>query len=466
MPVPRDRFTRQRILRSPFDDLLHLFAMSLFRPAKPFCVWCADASSRMISLLRPQITPLKDETILMNYEDVSGTPHARGSRWGSARDKVKKSAGGLKSRVRRSLRRSQEGWQRLTEGLEIEELWNQFKTEAKESSRLYKQDVERAAEKRKRSWSEPFRITRILFWGVLKKLSPARRVFLLLTVVLAIFAVVDFHFLFLTQELEFVLAFGGLLILLALVLGDHISMKRDIEIAREIQRWLVPRTSPIIPGVDIAFATRPAKTIGGDYYDVFRRSSEGRVLIAVADVSGKSVPAAILMATFQATLRALAGGRATLPELLGGLNRQVCASSRQGNFTTAFIAELDPSNGDLNYLCAGHNPPILKREGGTFELLKANNLPLGIEIREDYQSASTRLGPHDVLVIYTDGITEARNEDGEEFGQERLVTLLGIAKEATSELMLANVMGHLDSFVGSALQHDDLTCLIVYRRPA
>jgi len=99
-------------------------------------------------------------------------------------------------------------------------------------------------------------------------------------------------------------------------------------------------------------------------------------------------------------------------------------------------------------------------------LLKANNLPLGIELGEDYKSASTRLGPHDLLVIYTDGITEARNEEGEEFGQDRLLSLLEGARDATSELMLANVMRHLDTFVGPALQHDDLTCLIVYRRPA
>ena len=390
--------------------------------------------------------------------------HPYRSRWDSACEKVKKSARGFKSRARRSLWQSQDGWRRLTEGLEIEELWNQFKTEAKESSRLYKQDVDCGAGQRKRSWTEPFKMLRTIFWSVLRKLSPARRVFLLITIVLAVFSVIGFHFLFLTQEIEFILAFVGLLILLALVLGDHISMKRDIEIAREIQRWLVPRKSPSIPGVDISFATRQAKTVGGDYYDVFRRSSEGRVLIAVADVSGKSVPAAILMATFQATLRALASGSATLSELLGGLNRQVCANSRQGNFTTAFIAELDPATGDLTYLCAGHNPPILKHEDGTFELLKANNLPLGIELLEDYKSASTRLGPRDLLVIYTDGITEARNEDGQEFGEERLLSLLEIARDQTSELMLANVMRNLDNFVGSAPQHDDLTCLIVYRR--
>ena len=106
---------------------------------------------------------------------------------------------------------------------------------------------------REQSWKQPFKILGALFWSVLKKLSPARRLFLLLTICLAFLSVIGFHFLFLTQEIEFVLAFVGLLILLVLVIGDHISMKRDIEIAREIQRWLVPRRAPDVPGVDIAF---------------------------------------------------------------------------------------------------------------------------------------------------------------------------------------------------------------------
>ena len=188
---------------------------------------------------------------------------------------------------------------------------------------------------------------------------------------------IGFHFFVFTQELEFSVAFLGLLLLLVLVLGDHISMKRDIEIAREIQRWLVPRRAPDVPGVDIAFATRPAQTIGGDYYDAFRRATDGPLLIAVADVCGKSVPAAMLMATFQASLRALASASGSLLSLVGGLNRQVCANSQNGRFTTAFLAELDPATGDLSYLCAGHNPPILKREDGSFERLKSDNIPLG-----------------------------------------------------------------------------------------
>jgi len=387
--------------------------------------------------------------------------------WRTALDsrltKIKKSFSGLSALTSRALWRSRDGWSRLTAGMEIEELWTQFKAEASESSQLYKQDVSGRSGTREQSWKQPFRIFGTLFWSVLRKLSPARRLFLLLTMILAFLSVIGVHFLFLTEELEFAVAFVGLLLLLVLILGDHISMKRDIEIAREIQRWLVPRRAPDVPGVDIAFATRPAKTIGGDFYDAFRRPTDGPLLIAVADVSGKSVPAAMLMATFQASLRALASVSGSLSELVGCLNRQVCANSQNGRFTTAFLAELNPTTGDLIYLCAGHNPPILKRGDGSFERLKSDNIPLGIELMEDYKTGVTRLEPRDLLVIYTDGVTEARNKEQREFGEARLLTLVQAAGGERSALTLSNIMRNLDEFVGDASQHDDITCMVVRR---
>jgi len=146
--------------------------------------------------------------------------------------------------------------------MEIEELWTQFKAEAGESSRPYEQDVIERPENREQSWKRPFKISGTLFWSVLKRLSPARRLFLLATVILAFLSVIGIHFLLFTQEIEFTLAFAALLVLLVMVLGDHVLMKRDIEIAREIQRWLVPRKAPDVPGVDIAFVTRPARSSG------------------------------------------------------------------------------------------------------------------------------------------------------------------------------------------------------------
>jgi hypothetical protein len=161
--------------------------------------------------------------------------------------KIKKSFHGLRVNTKHVLWRSKNGWHELTAGMEVEELWTQFKMEAEESSLLYKQDFNEHAERREQPWKQPFNMLGILFWSVLKKLSPARRLFLLSTIFLAFLSVMGFHFLFFTQELEFILAFVGLLILLALVPGDHISMKRDIEIAREIQRWLVPHRPPMCP---------------------------------------------------------------------------------------------------------------------------------------------------------------------------------------------------------------------------
>jgi sigma-B regulation protein RsbU (phosphoserine phosphatase) len=378
--------------------------------------------------------------------------------------KIKKSVYELRTGTKRAVWESKDGWRRLTAGMQMEELWTQFKMEAGESSRFYKQDVhERARVEGEPSWKKPFKIFGALFWSVLKKLSPPRRVFLLFAMLLAFLSLIGFHLLFLTREVEFTLAFLALLILLILVIGDHISMQRDLEIARDIQRWLLPSRGPDVSGVDIAFATRPAKTVGGDYYDAFRRATDGPLLIAVGDVCGKGVPAAMLMATFQASLRALAGASGSLYELGGGLNRQVCATSQNGRFTTAFIAELDPSTGDLHYLCAGHNPPLLKREDGTFERLESDNIPLGIELKEDYKIRATRLELGNLLVIYTDGVTEARNEEGEEFGEARLVSLLQRTGEERSALALSNLMQDLDEFVGAAPQHDDITCLIVRR---
>ena len=369
----------------------------------------------------------------------------------------------LRARIRRAVSQSQNGWRRLTAGMEIDELWAQFRSEAEESSRLYKEDFDERKAEDKQSWKRPFNTLGDLLWTVLRKLSPARRVLLLCCLLLVVLSAVGFHLLFFTQEIEFLIAFAGVLILLLMVLADHVSMKRDIEIARDIQRWLVPRRAPDIPGIDIAFATRPAKTIGGDYYDAFRRATDGPLLLAVGDVCGKGIPAAMLMATFQASLRALAGGSGSLYELGGGLNRQVCATSQNGRFTTAFLAELNPATGELYYLCAGHNPPLLKREDGTFERLESDNIPLGIEVTEDYKIRATFVKSGDTLVIYTDGVTEARNEAEEEFGEDRLVSFLQATGEERSALTLSRIMQTIDEFVGTAPQHDDITCLIVRR---
>jgi sigma-B regulation protein RsbU (phosphoserine phosphatase) len=309
------------------------------------------------------------------------------------------------------------------------------------------------------------------FWAVLEKLSPARRVLLLAALILLVFnpagswqdqsgtthvVSLDFRF------------YGGLLLLLVLILevGDRVVMKRDLEIAREIQMWLLPNQPPAIPGIEVAFQTRPANTVAGDYYDVFLRpgltAEESRVLFAVADVAGKSIPAAMLMATFQASLRTLAVTQSSLTQLITSMNRYACTNSQGGlRFTTAFLAELDPATRTLTYINAGHNQPMLCRASGALERLDAGGLPIGIRAEAPYQSGCVVLAPGDWLVIFTDGVVEAVNTHGDEYGETRLLATVAGGANSNPAEMMQRILLNLDAFVGNTPQHDDVTCLLL-----
>jgi phosphoserine phosphatase RsbU/P len=376
-------------------------------------------------------------------------------------------------------RRIESFWQRVTEGITVQVLWSQFMSEARESYSLYTREIDWEA-LRKESRGRRFRkTTSALFWAMLMKLSPARRVFLLIALFFAIVALTSTQVMISTSEhhyevglphnfLPVVLAVAALLFLLALELADRVTMKRDLEIAREIQHWLVPSSPPKLPGVEIAFVSRPANTVGGDYYDAFLRASAGakpdskRLLLVVADVAGKSVPAALLMATFQASLRTLAEANTSLLELVEGLNRYACAHSLGGRrFTTAFFAELDPETHVLSYIRAGHNAPLIRRASGTLEPLETGDLPLGIEAGARFTCATTTMAPRDLLVIFTDGLLEAVNDADQEFGEPRILEVLKSGDAAGAQATLKNLLAAVDAFVGHARQHDDITCLLL-----
>jgi phosphoserine phosphatase RsbU/P len=362
-------------------------------------------------------------------------------------------------------------WQRVTEGLELNQLWTQFKTDARASYRLYSRDLAQRAPQA--NWRHNFWHTLKEFaWAVLEKLTPARRVLLLVGLVFLLLPTGAFSFH--NREGELVTAefdshfYGGLVLLLLLTLemADRVVMKRDLEIARDIQRWLLPATPPQVPGLTLAFATRPANTVAGDYYDVFPRtvpgSGENRFLIAVADVAGKSIPAALLMATFQASLRTLSTTALSLGELATGMNRYACSNSQGGvRFTTAFLAEFDPASRALHYINAGHNAPVLRRSSGHIEHLSEGGVPLGILVDTAYQSGSTTLIPGDWLVIFTDGLVEAENQRAEEYGEARMLNVLHMGATRTPEALLPQMMADVDAFVAATPQHDDITCLLI-----
>jgi phosphoserine phosphatase RsbU/P len=360
-----------------------------------------------------------------------------------------------------------EYWTRVTEGLAIDQLWGQIKADAQSTYSFYARDVDWQAMSKDRSWKRPFRIGWALFQAMLMKLTPARRVVLLIACVLLIF---NFRFHFGNHDYTFdVSGFSTLLLflLLALELADRVTMKRDLEIAREIQHWLVPERPPVMPGVDLAFATRPQNTVAGDYYDAFLRAGpEGdagqSLLMVVADVAGKSVPAALLMATFQASIRALAARPGNLEELARDLNRYACDHSLSGmRFTTAFIAEYDASSHSVSYINAGHNPPFLRRASGTIVRLSEGTVPFGIDAAAEYHPEPVMIEPADLLVIFTDGLPEAVDSSGYEYGEVRLQNRIEHFTTESAAGVLAAIMKDVDVYVGPARQHDDITCMVV-----
>ena len=311
-------------------------------------------------------------------------------------------------------------------------------------------------------------IARGFFWALLLKLSPARRVLLLIALGMLVLsglhvkfgseANLDINFQFLATLLFF--------FLLVLELADRVAMKRDLEIAREIQTWLVPSSPPEIPGAEMAFAARAQNTVAGDYYDAFYPTASaadgGKLLVVVADVAGKSVPAALLMATLQASLRTIAGEGASLEEMVTRLNRYTCGHSLGGlRFTTAVLAEYDPTTRAIQYVNAGHNPPVLRRNSGDLEFFRTGGLPLGIAASSSHQTARVELRPGDALVLYTDGVVEAFDEGGKEFGEDRWFAAIRGLPQADAPSMLRHLMQRVDEFVGRTRQSDDITCLVL-----
>jgi len=367
--------------------------------------------------------------------------------------------------------RKRKFWQRITEGIALSELWKHFRADARSSYRLYSLEVDTTRPPGVGKVKHFIRVFKQFLGAIVEKLSPARRVFLVIALFL-LFVNMEANWQNSEGELmSFHLGgafWGGILlfVLLALEISDRVVMKRDLQIAKGIQSWLLPANPPPVPGLEIAFATRPANTVAGDFYDVFPRSATnspgGAYLVTIADVAGKSVPAAMLMATYQASLKTLAGTASSLTELVARMNNYACGNSQNGRrFTTTFIAEYDPASHGLNYVNAGHNPPILRRQTGAVERLEAGGIPLGIELYAAYESGTVTLKNGDWLVIFTDGVTEAENARGEEYGETRLMVVLLANLAAAPQVLLNAIMLDLDRFVGDAPQHDDITLLLL-----
>ena len=237
-------------------------------------------------------------------------------------------------------------------------------------------------------------------------------------------------------------------------------MNRELEIAREVQERLFPQKFPKIAGIDCWGFCRPARGVGGDYYD-FIDLPDGRLGIAIGDVSGKGIAAALLMASLQASLRGQTmAGIQDLAELMRNVNKLVYDASQSNRYATFFYAEFDPKTRELAFVNAGHNPPVILR-GAEVMRLEACGPVVGLLPSVEYTMDTCQLRPGDVFIGYTDGISEAMNEQDEEWEEERFIAGARAGLNACAKEMIESIFRRADAFTGTARQYDDMTLLVM-----
>jgi len=239
--------------------------------------------------------------------------------------------------------------------------------------------------------------------------------------------------------------------------------EKELQRAAAIQRGLLPARPPMLTGIDLAGYNAPCRTVGGDYYDFFVYP-DGRVAIVVADVAGKGVSAAMLMSSLQARVQVLTEDALDLATMVTRLNRVVSMNCPENRFITFFVAVVDPKGGELIYCNAGHNPPILVRANGSVETLEGGGVILGILPKATYVEHKTRLDPGDVVVLFSDGVTEAVKPDlDEEFGETRLAEVIRKNTSIPASDLIDVINNAVSEWSGGAPAADDVTLVIARR---
>ncbi len=240
-------------------------------------------------------------------------------------------------------------------------------------------------------------------------------------------------------------------------------MEEDMRMAAEIQTGLLPRGAPTIVGWDLSGSNQPCRTVGGDYYDFVLE--KGRLLLALGDVSGKGTGAALLMTVLRAAVRAH-WMEPSLSEAVGRINRTVCQNVPSSKYVTFFLAALDPASGRLEFVNAGHNPPILVRATGEVEMLSIGGLVLGIFEGVNYDGGSVEMRKGDTLVVYSDGVTETWDPDGEEFGEDKLIAFAVAGRAQGAEAVQNAILCEIERFEQGARATDDRTLIVLKREAA
>jgi len=237
-------------------------------------------------------------------------------------------------------------------------------------------------------------------------------------------------------------------------------LEEEMRVAAEIQRGLLPESAPVIPGYGLIGSNRPSRTVGGDYYDFV--VDEGGLRFALGDVSGKGTGAALLMTVLRASVRGH-WSEGEPSEAVTRINRTVCQNVTPGKYVTFFMGRLDPASGKVAYVNAGHNPPILARADGTMETLTTGGVVLGLFDEVEYEQATTDLRSGDVLVVYSDGVTETWNRSDVEFGDGRLADLVRQGRALDAPSLEAEILRELDRFAEGTKATDDRTLIVIKR---
>jgi sigma-B regulation protein RsbU (phosphoserine phosphatase) len=241
-------------------------------------------------------------------------------------------------------------------------------------------------------------------------------------------------------------------------------MERELQMARQVQSSLIPDATPDIPGWEVVAWWEPAREVSGDFYD-FVQEGEGRWGIVVADVSDKGIPAALFMALARTIVRASVLDAPSPAAGIARANRLVCADARDGMFVTLVYGELEPATGKMCYVCAGHYPPLLYRAAGDrLTHLKWTGMALGVDPGASYESHTVRLKPGDFMLMYTDGVIDATNPQGEAFGQDRLWESIVEQRHAPAAEIVAALRAELGRFAGGSAPFDDVTLVLVRRK--
>ncbi|HVR30988.1 MAG TPA: PP2C family protein-serine/threonine phosphatase [Thermoanaerobaculia bacterium] len=314
---------------------------------------------------------------------------------------------------------------------------------------------------------------RIVFLGLSYKLTPARRVLFAAAMVAFLLGVFDLQILvrrsgsvdvsFGLSSIWLIAAVAALVFLLSLELVDRIRVRDELEVARELQTDLLPRTVPDLRGYHISHAYRTANEVGGDYYD-FSLLEDGRLALMVGDASGHGMAAGLLMAIANATLGLAVDLDPSPPEVLRLLNRTLCRTGDNRAFMSIFYALLDPASGAMEYACAGHPFPLLRRYRGGVEELGEGGLPLGFRRDLLFGSRTVVIEPGDVLVLYSDGLPEGVDQAGETFGYERLQEL--VAEPGTPQAIHQRILRAFDQHRGEQPLGDDFSLVVLGRDAA